>query len=312
MSFIKTEAVNSLFDGDISVSRVATGKDYEYKTCDNEFHIVKYEPSGLFALNPRPASECISVIYPESYEPYQFEKLGKILNFARKFVQKLKIKSIKRLVSPTAKILDIGCGNGALLKIMSEEPGVSWELHGNDIYLPTAHEMEQKGIVAHKYSLEKIPQSKYFDLIILNQVIEHFDNPRKILSDCQRLLTDKGLLFIETPSTDGLDRKLFDGAWGGYHFPRHFYLFNEDNIKTLLNESGFDVIKIEYLVSPAFWTQSLHHIFYRNGLFRFARIFHLKNIFLTAFVVILDKIFLVSGIKTSNMRIVCRLKNNDF
>src|SRR5690606_13103582 len=107
---------------------------------------------------------------------------------------------------------------------------------------------------------KKIELKGYFDLIILNQVIEHFPNPDELLMTCRMLLKPEGRIFIETPSIDGLDFKVFkNGAWGGYHIPRHFYIFNEKTISKLLVQCGYSVEAIEYLASPAFWTQSLHH-----------------------------------------------------
>jgi hypothetical protein len=67
------------------------------------------------------------------------------------------------------------------------------------------------------------------------------------------LLEDGGYLFIETPSIDGLDRRLFGrGYWGGYHIPRHFWLFNEESLERLLKTAGLEMKEIRYLCT-CFW-----------------------------------------------------------
>jgi SAM-dependent methyltransferase len=98
------------------------------------------------------------------------------------------------------------------------------------------------------------------DLFVLNQVIEHVPYPDRLLSMLRDGLKPGGHLLIETPDTNGLDARLFSRRhWGGYHTPRHMVLFNQQNLRALVEQSGLEVVHTARLASPAFWIQSLHH-----------------------------------------------------
>ena len=59
---------------------------------------------------------------------------------------------------------------------------------------------------------------------------------------------------IETPEIEGWDYHLFRKRyWGGYHIPRHFYLFNRATLTRLLREEGFEIVSVRSIPSPAFW-----------------------------------------------------------
>jgi ubiquinone/menaquinone biosynthesis C-methylase UbiE len=302
---IETEQAFSPFASDITEYEYACGIDFEYDTCLNEFIFKKAVPSGLLILNPRPAKEAISAIYPSNYEPYQFDCLPPLVKKARNLVQRRKALCIRKELSFDARILDIGCGAGSLLRVLREVGSRNWELHGNDLHKESLLSLSRVGFKVHHCDVENIPMNSYFDAIILNQVIEHMPDVRKMLDTCHRLLKLGGKIFIETPSTEGLDAKIFAKRhWGGYHFPRHFYLFNEATAQRLLVESRFKVKTIHYLSSPSFWVQSIHHNLMDRGQSRLARLFTIRNPLVMAIFTFIDLATLMLRGKTSNMRII--------
>jgi SAM-dependent methyltransferase len=307
MATIPTERATSLFSGDSRKETVATGRDFEYATCDNEFAFERSLPSGLVYLANRPVVGSLPTIYPDHYEPYRFEALPGLLRRARDWVQRGKVAVIRRHVSEQADILDVGCGSGQLLRLLRQYGSKGWRLHANEMHEPSLARLARQGFRTHPGPIQQVEGEARFDLIILNQVIEHFADVHGLLAACHRLLRPRGILLIETPSTSGLDHKLFGRRhWGGYHVPRHFYLFNAGSIRLLLAEHRFHVDRVQYLASPAFWTQSLHHRALESRFSRFAGWFHLTNVPLTAVVTAFDVLTARFGLKTSNMRVVAR------
>ena len=55
--------------------------------------------------------------------------------------------------------------------------------------------------------LEKL--NSKFDVIILNQVIEHIHDPLKLFEILSKLISNEGIVIIETPNTDCIQFKLF-------------------------------------------------------------------------------------------------------
>ncbi len=304
---VQTETASSLFDGDDAVRPLGAGRDFEYDTCSNDFTFVQATGSGLVYLSERPTVAEMGTIYPDHYEPYRFESFPPLLRKAREWVQRGKIAAIARFAGDHAHVLDVGCGSGSLLRLLKTHGNPSWHLHANEMHVPSLERLARDGFHTHPGPIQQVPGQALFDVIVLNQVIEHFSDVRSLLDACQRLLKDGGHLLIETPSTSGWDFALFKRRhWGGYHFPRHFYLFNAANLGRLLRESGMAVCETTYLASPAFWTQSLHHRVKESWLGALAPAFHLRNIPLTVLVTALDLARAALGGKTSNMRMVGR------
>ncbi|MDD4994889.1 MAG: class I SAM-dependent methyltransferase [Patescibacteria group bacterium] len=283
----------------------AHGKDFEYHTSDQEYCYVKCLKCGVIYLNPNPTVGEIEKIYPANYFPYKFEEgLNFITKIARNFVQRLKVRPLLANLSDDARILDGGCGNGELLRIIKKHRGSGWKLYGNDINSATGDILNRHGIefIAGRFE-EMGGYYDYFDAIILNQTIEHLHNPREIILKARRMLKRNGLLIIETPNYDSLDARIFRKRyWGGYHIPRHWHIFNKNILVGLLNECNFAVIGIQFLLSPTFWIQSLHHYFDDKHK-KIAGWFNINNLFLTLFFSLID--FVLGALyATSNIRII--------
>ncbi|MEO6683110.1 MAG: methyltransferase domain-containing protein, partial [Ginsengibacter sp.] len=71
---------------------------------------------------------------------------------------------------------------------------------------------------------------------------EHVESPDKVLLGINRLLKPGGILLIVTDNTDSLDFGYFKKRyWGGYHFPRHWNLFNKKSIAKLAVKTNFEI-----------------------------------------------------------------------
>lgn len=284
----------------------AEGKDFEYATCENSFTMKRCIETGVLYLDPRPADHLLSTIYPPEYLPYRFDTLPVPVRHARDWVQSAKVSAIREVVPHNARILDIGCGSGGLLRLMKRRGPKTWTLHGHDFNAAVVEPLEAQGIRPHHGPLETMDAGT-FDCIILNQVIEHVADVRAFLRSIHRLLATDGSVFIETPNFDSVDAKLFSRRyWGGYHFPRHWTLFNATLLQRLLVEEGFAPRPVRYLASPSFWVQSVHHLLLDKKLPWAARLFQGSNMLAMALFTLIDLALITAGRRTSNMRIVAR------
>ncbi len=100
----------------------------------------------------------------------------------------------------SSKILDAGCGDGGLMKLMVEKWGIDG--YGTDISKKGIRLAKKAGIKAKVTDLsKKIPfGDNFFDVVIACELIEHLVNPDIFLSECRRVLKKNGFLVITTPN----------------------------------------------------------------------------------------------------------------
>ena len=120
---------------------------------------------------------------------------------------------------------------------------------------------EKSGLRIHPGTLEAIGlPNNSFDLVFMVQTIEHVEQPSEILAAIKNVLKGGGKLVVVTDNTDALDFRLFKGGyWGGYHFPRHWNLFNRNSLEKLAENVGFEVADLTTQVSPVNWVYSIHN-----------------------------------------------------
>ena len=143
-------------------------------------------------------------------------------------------------VEETFRILDMGCGDGVLLYLLSKNiKNYNIELNGvdlSDIAVKTAMtKFEQKG-VENKFffKTETVYNTSFkdgtFDIIISSDVIEHLNEPEIFLKEVKRSLKDGGFLVIGTPIK--YTEKPLDSMHVYEFFPREF----EELLKKILRQ----------------------------------------------------------------------------
>ncbi|REJ76307.1 MAG: class I SAM-dependent methyltransferase [Acidobacteria bacterium] len=241
---------------------IATGEDFEYLTSDDSFEVSQCQLCSLVYLNPRPDISEFERIYPPEYHAFEFseQEFGLVYRIRRKLEAKRLLRWCTGL-KQKARILDVGCGDGFHLGLLEEFGEESWELEGIDLDQRAVDIGRKQGLNIRHGSLEtlQMPESHY-DLIILVQTLEHVAEPVELLQKIRSLLRPGGRLVVVTDNTRSLDFRLFKGRyWGGYHFPRHWYLFNPSTIRNLAEITDFTVDRLTTQVSPVNWTYSIHN-----------------------------------------------------
>lgn len=312
----KEKALCELCSENQEYANFSQGSDFEYHTTDEEFEFVRCKNCGIVFLLNRPTKEAMNIIYPSNY--YSFQETKKQNYFVKKIRDHLEKKRLTKYLDLLAQgdktVFDIGCGDGRLLDIIKKNFPKTWTLSGIEIGENAVKIAKDKGYNV-LYGDFEFTDMKSFDntsdLIFMHQVLEHTRAPRSVIKKMNAMLKKGGLISIETPDTDSWDLKLFKKRyWGGYHFPRHFYLFNKKNIVKLLAQEGFEVISCKSLISPVFWIHSLHNYFTESKKYSFmAKYFHYQSFPLLCISCIIDSIQLIFFSKSSNMQIIAKKIN---
>ena len=241
---------------------VAVGEDFEYRTSADTFAAMRCRGCGLIYLNPRPAESELGRIYPANYHAFEFS--AENFGLAHKVRSRLEAKRLLAYcegLPDDARILDVGCGDGFHLRLLREYGKPGWNLEGIDTSERAVLAARSAGLAVRQMSIEgaDFAQPEY-DLVLLIATVEHVANPLSMLTAVRRALRPGGRVVVITDSTDTLDFRLFGGRhWGGYHFPRHWNLFDKPSLRRLAERSGLEVTEISTILSPVNWVYSIRN-----------------------------------------------------
>src|SRR3989338_10100737 len=148
--------------------------DLEYETY-KPVNYFKCKNCNLIFQNPVPDTKILSSFYPSEYRNFLPE--GKSIFSFLKDIQFLMLASkISKHLEKNSKILEIGYGNGQLLSTIQKKGYKN--LYGTDFTDENSEVLLKKRIkVATSNIEERFPFNESFDVIIMNNVIEHFSNP---------------------------------------------------------------------------------------------------------------------------------------
>ncbi len=123
----------------------------------------------------------------------------------------------------------------------------------------------------------------------------------------RKLLKPGGKLIIVTDNTGSLDFKFFRRShWGGYHFPRHWNLFNRNSLNKLAQKTDFEVVNLQTQYSPVNWVYTIHNwLVDKKAPYWLINQFTLKSSFSLAIFTMLDLI-LQKVNKGGNIRAILR------
>ena len=289
---------------------IARGMDFEYETCANEFTYVRCKSCGHLYLNPLPDPATLDIIYPANYGNFE-ENRNTVFTFkVKNWLDRRYLRKLTKGLH-VERILDIGCADGRMLALCRDAlPDVQC-LEGIEFSRNSAKQAMERGFTVHVGSADqlKLPDN-YFDLIFLQQVIEHVFDPTALVQKLYHSLRENGRVCFEMPTSEAIDR-YFGGKryWGGYHFPRHFNIFSERNFCTICERAGFTVISVAYRYQPVHWVWTVHHWLKEKGVSPvICEWFNIKNTWLMAIGTVMEALAkLVSG-KAANMQIIVEKK----
>ena len=259
---LDVDAVECCICGNAPATVVAHGEDYEYHTSVDTFSAMQCTSCSLVYLNPRPSVKEFEKIYPSNYHAFDFspKKYGFVYKVRARLEANRSLSRCKGL-GDDARILDVGCGDGFHLNLLREYGNKKWTLEGIDLDKRAVDAARKSGLNVHLGSVEEMGLPKEtFDLVFMIQTIEHVEKPAEVLSAIFQLLKKGGKLVIVTDNTDSIDFKIYKKRyWGGYHFPRHWNLFNKKSLSKLAVKTGFEVEDLSTIVSPVNWVYSIHN-----------------------------------------------------
>lgn len=154
--------------------------------------------------------------------------------------------SIFHLISKTnvnkySKILDVGCGDGDLLKELNEFGFKN--LLGIDPFI------EKDKLINNTLPIKKASitdLNEKFDLIMFNHSLEHMPNQLETLKKVKALLNKNGTCLIRIPTVSSYVWEKYGVNWVELDAPRHFYLHSLKSLDVLAKQASLNINDIEF------------------------------------------------------------------
>ncbi len=150
-------------------------------------------------------------------------------------------KFLHKYIKPGSRLLDIGCGTGAILinaRIDYVCTGIEISPHLAQV---TQNRLGVEVITGDFCNVDFGNHS--FDCITMVSLLEHLPNPVIALKKCYELLTTNGYLILKTVNHQGVNRRILGSGWSGYRPPDHMVYFGPVNLALLLEKTGFSNIE---------------------------------------------------------------------
>lgn len=152
---------------------------------------------------------------------------------------------------PGEKVLDIGCGSGASLL---EAQALGAQAYGVEADPNVEHLAGALGLRIHQGNIGDRPFPELaFDLIVLNQVIEHIPEPDKAMMQVADRLAPGGRIVMVFPNRNSIWCRVMGARWINWHIPYHLHHFDRRSFERMARRCGLDIIRSR-TITPNIWT----------------------------------------------------------
>ncbi len=127
----------------------------------------------------------------------------------------------------SGQVLDVGCGTMPFKDLIKKNSNVN-EYHTIDI----EKRVPMVDFVGDAQNMDMIENNTY-DTLLCIEVLDHVQNPYKVLNELKRIIKDGGYLILSVPHLSRLHEE-----------PHDYYRFTKYGLKFLFENAGFNIIDI--------------------------------------------------------------------
>lgn len=204
----------------------------------NGYGIVKCRQCDFVFVKDVPSDEFLCAHYRQGYTADSGEYVPKLRASRRwkywAFSQLLRYFGRRR---KTIQLLEIGCHQGDLLEIVKDDP--KFDAIGLDLAEKPLEYAQSRGLNVHLSDLETMNfASDSFDFVVALHVLEHVQNPERLVSQIQRVLRPGGYFIAVMPCVSHIKARLAGPRWHYWAPPSHLWYFSPSTLSKFVERLG--------------------------------------------------------------------------
>ena len=192
---------------------------------------------------------------------------------------------IFRQIPHGSKVLEIGCGDGRLANVLSIRKKCRVFCVEKDFKMARIGNNKCVEILNIDIENAGLPyETGSFDCIVLGNVLEHFKEPSKILTDLKKYLSEKGFIIYSVPNIVNWYSRLtilsgkFEYSETGVFDKTHLRFYDLRSAKKLAIDAGYRITWLDVTPSVYLFKERLNFLWYRLAM-------SWKNLFADEFII---------------------------
>ncbi|MFW5924716.1 MAG: class I SAM-dependent methyltransferase [Myxococcota bacterium] len=230
------------------------------------YPLVRCDACAMLYVNPRPTPDALGAHYPDDYFAYALptdmpKAFRPLLQWLTRGISLQRIRYLEKAmgrIPSDASIVDVGCGINSLLWWIRRLRGA--EGIGVDFKQEVVDWVRAElGMRVERGTLKEVAfEPASVDVVTMTEYLEHEPNPRDVLDEARRVLKPGGHLAIEIPDPTGWPARTFGSAWWNLDVPRHLVFFEPSTLERMLDQCGFDLVRVQRFGLPFYVGTSLY------------------------------------------------------
>lgn len=173
-------------------------------------------------------------------------KTGALAEAIKRIAFRRRAKSLLRMVPRNpAEIIDYGCGSGLFTECLRAISGAT--VHALDF-----HDIAPENIRSVQYRpfAKQAELRSRADLLVGSHVLEHDDDPVRLVREMATLIRSGGYLVIEVPNIDCWWARVFGSYWDGWYLPYHRLHFSRQKLRSVIEIAGLEIVRESVATVP--------------------------------------------------------------
>lgn len=224
------------------VCKICNTNNYQHVYRITRYNLYRCLNCQIVFVRPQPNLKKLEANNVEKYNTEENEKV--YLSMQNIFKDRAdKCIKILRQLRNGGKLLDIGCSYGFYLDAFRKNGYKAEGLEVSDRAIKYARNILNLKVIDGTLDNRSFKKEE-FDVVTLFDVLEHFPDPQKSISQIRKIIKKGGIVIIQTPNYDSLISRLTSTKWFWLLIPQHLFLYSINTLKYFLKNNGFKVLRV--------------------------------------------------------------------